>query len=194
MQRLAGTVGDGGANALQDVVLVQAILVVSSRPAKFDPRMPKYLKSYDGVCGTHTIAALRQFQDDQVFVNSAGNASQPVAGARSGLVVPDDPTWKKLCAAPPEAMRDLRAIAGSKVVYAAAPASELQVNLAALNSAEFEVVVPDEGSEPVQPHPRRLRHCHKCVSGRRAQDVPEAVRVADQRAERYACGTRREQS
>ena len=138
MQRLAGTVGDGGANALQDVVLVQAILVVSSRPAKVDSRTPKYLKSYDGVCGMHTIAALRQFQDDQVFVNSAGNASQAVAGARSGLVAPDDPTWKKLCVAPPEAMRDLRAIAGSKVVYASAPASELQVNLAALNSAEFE--------------------------------------------------------
>jgi hypothetical protein len=41
MQTLSGTVGDGGINARHDTALVQAILLLTARPAILAPKQPK---------------------------------------------------------------------------------------------------------------------------------------------------------
>ena len=79
MQLISGSVGDGGANAKSDVALVQAILVKTQRPAT--PKTPagSYLGNYDGDCGKNTKAAIRFFQDDNVFVSADGKPAKNVA-------------------------------------------------------------------------------------------------------------------
>jgi hypothetical protein len=138
MQDLSDSVGDGGKNEHHDVALVQAILVLSKRPAKLDPKTPKYLDSYDGNWGKDSPEALRQFQYDQVFVNADGTACQQVAGATDGRVNPGDSTWKKLAVAPPESSRDLRVLSGGKTVYVAAGRDQLAASLGRINSATFQ--------------------------------------------------------
>lgn len=124
MQTLTGTVGDGGANARHDCALVQAMLVLAKRPVALDSRQPRYLDAIDGDCGGNTKLALRQFQDDQVFVAPDGRTSVPVAGAKYGLVARNDPTWLKLAASVRAGFADLRALAGSKTVYIAGTAEQ----------------------------------------------------------------------
>jgi len=122
MQSLSGTVGERGANARHDTALVQAILVATRRPADLDPRQARYLDTIDGDCGERTKRALRQFQNDRVFLGSGGLTSQAVPGAVAGLVGPGDPTWTALVAAVPAEFADLRVLTGSKTVYVAATA------------------------------------------------------------------------
>jgi len=120
MQQLTGTVGEGGANARHDVALVQAMLVVTTRPSALDPKQSPYLDKIDGDCGNHTKDAIRQFQTDQVFVDPSGRVSRMVPGATPGLVREGDVTCTKLLSAVPAAFKDLRVLAKSKIVYVAA--------------------------------------------------------------------------
>src|SRR5262245_50802797 len=101
MQVLSGTVGEAGTNARHDAALVQALLVLSKRPQFLDAKRPAYLGAIDGDFGNNSKRALRQFQDDQVFVSSDGRTSIELKGAKSGLVAPGDPTWLKLVAGVP---------------------------------------------------------------------------------------------
>ena len=127
MQALSGTVGDGGANARHDAALVQAMLVQAKRPAALDPKQPKYLGAIDGDFGGNSKGALRQFQNDQVFVSADGRTSVAVAGAKEGLVVAGDPTWLKLVAAMPADFADMRVLTGSKTVYIPGTTAELSL-------------------------------------------------------------------
>jgi len=138
MQDLSNSVGDGCKNEKQDVALVQAILLLSKRPAALDTKTPKYLESYDGNWGQTSLGALRQFQYDQVFVTPDGTACQQVAGATEGRVDPGDSTWKKLAVAPPQGTRDLRVRTGGKTVYLAASGDQLAATIAHVNSATFQ--------------------------------------------------------
>ena len=124
MQNLSANVGENGANLRHDVALVQAMLVLAQRPANLDPGRAKYLAKIDGDCGNKTKAAIRQFQNDQVFVGPAGNTSQAVAGATAGTVAPGDTTWTKLVAAMVAPFAHLRVLVGSKTVYVAATGAQ----------------------------------------------------------------------
>ncbi|HKD28497.1 MAG TPA: hypothetical protein VKC66_21665 [Xanthobacteraceae bacterium] len=138
MQDLSNSVGDGCKNEKQDVALVQAILVLSKRPAALDRKSPKYLQSYDGNWGETSSNALRQFQADRVFVTPDGTACQPVAGATEGRVNKGDATWKKLAVAPPEGSRDLRVLTKGKTVHLAASGDQLAASIGRVNSLTFQ--------------------------------------------------------
>jgi peptidoglycan hydrolase-like protein with peptidoglycan-binding domain len=73
MSALSGSVGQNGENLKQDVIRVQRLL----KTAGLDPGPD------DGVCGSQTIAAIRQFQE--------GLVAHP-----DGLIDREGPTWKKL--------------------------------------------------------------------------------------------------
>jgi hypothetical protein len=138
MQTLSGTVGEAGANARHDAALVQAILVLSERPATLDPRRSHYLTDIDGDCGPATKQAIRQFQYDQVFVSARGGSSQAVAGATAGRITPGDTTWTKLVAAVPRQFIDLRVLPTSKTVYVGATAGQRDASLARVAQLTFE--------------------------------------------------------
>jgi hypothetical protein len=139
MQTLSGTVGEAGANARHDTALVQAILLLTARPANLDPKQPKYLQgTIDGGYGGVTKAAIQQFQFDNVFVDAGGNASQSVSGATAGLVTPGDATWTKMIAAVPAEFADLRVLTGSKIVYVAALPALRAMRVASANQMTFE--------------------------------------------------------
>jgi len=138
MQSLSGAVGEGAPNARHDSALVQALLVLSRRPAKLDPSRAKYLAVIDGDCGDKTKRALRQFQYDQVFVGAGGTTSSHVSGATAGRVVPGDLTWKKLVAAVPAELGDLRVLRGSKTVYVAATPADRTASANRIAGLTFE--------------------------------------------------------
>ena len=73
MQALTDTIGEGGKNKRHDAALVQAMLVLNARPAKADPKTPKYLSVIDGDFGPRSKAALRLFQQDQAGLAPAGS-------------------------------------------------------------------------------------------------------------------------
>ena len=139
MQNLTGTVGESGANARHDNALVQAMLVLTTRPLALDPLQSRYLDKIDGDCGNHTKAAIRRFQDDRVFVDPTGRSSRAVAGATPGLVRDGDVTWAKLIAALPAAFNDLRVLRGSKTVYVAAGSAALNASINHANQMTFQV-------------------------------------------------------
>jgi hypothetical protein len=120
MQKLSAQVGENAANAKHDAALVQALLVLSKRPAALDPARSAYLASIDGAFGPKSQKALRDFQLDQVFVGADGRSSAPVPGSTAGRVSAGDPTWRKLVAAAPRDMQDLRVLEGRRIVYVAA--------------------------------------------------------------------------
>jgi hypothetical protein len=138
MQGLSASVGENGKNAIHDIALVQAILVLTKRPAILAPKTPQYLQSYDGDCGRLTKQAIRDYQSDYVFVSADGQSSQNVPNATPGLISPGDATWKKLELAPQQEFQDLRILFKSKTVYVAATGSDLAASKMAVTSATFE--------------------------------------------------------
>ena len=102
MQPLTDSVGEGGKNTRHDAALVQAMLVLTARPAKADPKTPKYLTVIDGDFGPRSKAALRLFQQDQAGLPAPGSPPLALPGVAAGVVVPGDVTWKKLVAAGPD--------------------------------------------------------------------------------------------
>jgi len=93
MQPLTAAVGAKQPNASADVSIVQAMLVLTQRPAtKTTPAGP-YLASYDGAWGDASGRALSAFQNDKVFVSADGRSSTAVPNATVGVVRPGDATW-----------------------------------------------------------------------------------------------------
>ncbi|WP_425230631.1 hypothetical protein [Sphingomonas sp.] len=148
MQAIGGAVGEGAANAVGDVALVQAILVVIQRAAQppqpaspGHPAVPAraagpYLPSYSGTFGPGTAAAIRAFQTDHVFRSPTGETA-PNPRATDGAVSPGDATWAQLVAQAPAAFKDLRVLAGRRTVYLEATAAELQAKLTAAAGKTF---------------------------------------------------------
>ena len=137
MQALSGTVGDGGANAVHDAALVQAILVKNRRPARAAAQRPAYLASYDGTCGPQTIAAIRQFQSDHALLNAAGTAAAPNVNATPGRVDAGDATWTAMVANVDAGFADLRVLTGGRIAYVQATQGRVNARLAALANLTF---------------------------------------------------------
>lgn len=117
MQDLTGIVGLGGANAVHDAALVQAILFACRRPAVLDPTQSRYISTIDGDFGKGSRDALTQFQHERVFVTPDGLASTPVHNATIGQVRTGDLTWQTMQRLIDPAFRALRVLPGSKVPY-----------------------------------------------------------------------------
>lgn len=133
MQTISESVGDGGANNVSDVALLQAILV---KTPKTGPGT-SWLNVYDGDCGKNTKAAIRAFQNEHVFVSSSGTQCAPNAQATPGVVRPDDATWKKLLEKVPAPFSDMRVLPGGKTVYIAATTEQLQSRVDAVAALTF---------------------------------------------------------
>jgi len=137
MQTIEKSVGEGGINAISDVALIQAILVKTQRVATRTVPAAPYLSTYDGICGNNTKNAIRAFQYDHVFVSPDGTQSIANSNAKAGLVMPNDATWQKLLEKIPAEFADLRVLNGSKTVYVAATAAQLQNKIAVANAMTF---------------------------------------------------------
>ena len=109
MADIKDTVGEGGANAVHDVAVVQAMLRVI-RNAQNHP----YLASnYDGVYGPHTKAAITKFQTDQGLVP----ATPAPAADKLGLLAQGGAAIGKLNALLPATHTEIRIIENTKTVY-----------------------------------------------------------------------------
>ena len=115
MPDIKDSVGEGGANAVHDVALVQAMLRVVK-----DAKGQSYLGgNYDGVYGAQTKAAIGRFQGDQKLV-------PPAPGAKDGktLIAAAGPTIQKLSAMLPPPYGEMRVIEKTKTVYLASPEAD----------------------------------------------------------------------
>lgn len=137
MQTLTGSVGENGANKISDVALVQAILLKIQRAVTNTTPTVPYLTSYDGICGSKTIAAIRAFQMDHVFVTSDGGACADNPRATAGLVAPGDASWERLVEKVATGFSDMRVLVGGKTVYVAATAAQLEKKISATNVFTF---------------------------------------------------------
>ena len=137
MQAITGAVGDGAANAIHDVALIQAILVKTTRAAATGRVAAPYLASYDGVCGNGTKAAIRAFQADHVMVLNAAQQSVLNTNATDGQVKPGDATWTALLAQVPADFANLRVLTNGKTVYVEATAAQLQTKITAVAALTF---------------------------------------------------------
>ena len=116
MTNLTGTVGDNGANAKQDVALVQLML----RVTKNAKGVPYYGADYSGNYDVATKNAIAAFQKD----NNIQTADTKTAKAteKSGRLDPTSQTLAKLNAALPAKYADMRSLPGTNIVYL--PASQ----------------------------------------------------------------------
>ena len=137
MQTLSGAVGDGAANVIHDVALVQAILLKTTRAAAPTRVAAPYLTSCDGVCGAGTKAAIRAFQADHVSTVNAAQKTVLNANATDGQVKPGDATWTALLAEVASAFANMRVLTGGKTVYVEATAAQLQAKIAAVGAMTF---------------------------------------------------------
>lgn len=105
MSTILGSVGDGGANAIHDVALVQAML-----QAVDDAQGRRYFDSdYDGNFGTFTKDAIIAFQRDHGLFQSD-----------QGRVAPGSATLQRLVALLPATLGDMRILKDTRIVYLAA--------------------------------------------------------------------------
>ena len=106
MPSITSSVGEGkSANKSHDVALVQAMLRVIKKGGK------AYLGgNYDGVYGKLTKAAIDKFQTDYKLIKKAGTD-------KSGKLMPNGETIKKLNALLPATHKPMRIIPGTKTVY-----------------------------------------------------------------------------
>ena len=139
MQLISDSVGTGGANAVADIALVQAILLKTTRAAAAARPAGPYLASYDGVAGAGTSAAINAFQADHLMVTNAAKQSVLAANTTAGLVKPGDATWAKMLTEVQTDFANLRVLTGGKVVYVEATAAELQTKIAAATGLTFTV-------------------------------------------------------
>src|SRR3954467_6029988 len=109
MAKLTGTVGNGGQNAKQDVLLLQLMLHVVK-----DSKERPYLKSgHEGQTGQALVEAITSFQNDP-----AGKKPLPgVIPDKAGVVTPGGDTFMKLSALLPEALKRARTTAGVSVPF-----------------------------------------------------------------------------
>lgn len=137
MQLISGAVGNGGANNVSDVALVQAILVKIVRPAATGRAAGPYLASYDGAAGQGTTDAITAFQTDNGLLPANGAAPAANARTTAGQVAPNDATWTKLLEKVPADFADMRVLAGAKTVYLAATDAVKQARLTAAGNLTF---------------------------------------------------------
>ena len=158
MQMISKSVGAGGANEKQDATLIQVMLMKVKRFTSVGVTSNGYLSSYDGDCGNKTIAAIKAFQDDQVWNPAAPKppaapplfspmsfaaktatavAAAPVPFVKPGLIEPDDATWKALVAQTPPEFQDLRALPGGKIAYIAGTENQRQASVTAALAETF---------------------------------------------------------
>ncbi len=137
MQAILNSVGENGTNERSDSALIQAILVKTTRAAGGGLPAGPYLTLIDGDPGTNTKNAIRNFQNDHVFINEATRQSAPNPNATAGLVRPDDATWRKMLQKVDTAFSDMRVLVGGKTVYVAATENQKQAKLTAANAMTF---------------------------------------------------------
>lgn len=137
MQLINAAVGENATNATSDVALVQAILLKTIRAAAPNRPAGPYLRTYDGLPGAATTAAIKAFQADHLMVVAASRQSVLAANATLGQVKPRDATWAKLLAKVPADFTNLRVLSGGKIVYVQATAAELQSKIIAANALTF---------------------------------------------------------
>lgn len=113
MPDIKDSVGDGGANHVHDVALVQAMLTVIK-----DPKNNPYLGDYSGKPGPATTGAIKAFQTDQGLLAKPG-LGKPAASAadKEGVVAKGSATLAKMVAALPADYKEMRIIEGTSTVY-----------------------------------------------------------------------------
>jgi peptidoglycan hydrolase-like protein with peptidoglycan-binding domain len=124
MPDIKDSVGEGGANTVHDVALVQAMLRVVK-----DAKGQAYLGgNYDGVYGGQTKTAIDRFQADQKLL-------PPPPGTKDAktLIGKAGPTIQKLSAMLPPAYTDIRIIEKTKTVYIAATDAEAKAGQTTVN-------------------------------------------------------------
>jgi len=137
MQAIRNSVGDGGTNERSDSALVQAILAKTNRRATPGQPAGAYLTGIDGDVGGKTKSAIRDFQNDFVFVNEATQQSTPNPLATPGIVRSGDATWSKMLEKVDPAFADMRVLVGGKTVYVAATENQRQARITAVNGLTF---------------------------------------------------------
>ncbi|HQZ83307.1 MAG TPA: hypothetical protein PLR83_08805 [Pyrinomonadaceae bacterium] len=137
MQAIRNSVGDSGTNERSDSALVQAILAKIIRAAAPGRPAGPYLTKIDGDVGSKTNNAIRDFQNEYVFVNEATQQSVANPLATPGLVRPGDPTWAKMLEKVDAAFSDMRVLIGGKTVYVAATENQRQAKINAVNALTF---------------------------------------------------------
>jgi hypothetical protein len=123
MTIMTADVGPNGANLIQDITLVQAMLQAITRP---DGRR-YYNTNYDGRFGPMTAVAITDFQADN-----------GIAGPESDHVKQGTATWQQLLNALPPDKQDMRVMAGTAIVYLAASAALFSKGLATVSRANFQ--------------------------------------------------------
>ena len=113
MADIKDTVGEGGANAVHDVALVQAML----RVVKNAKQQPYFGADYDGVYGAPTKVAIEQFQAAQKLTPATGKDGKTLLGVGG-------PTIQKLNAVLPATHKDLWVIEQSNTVFIPALAAD----------------------------------------------------------------------
>lgn len=137
MQAIRNSVGDGGTNERSDSALVQAILAKITRAAAPGRPAGPYLTGIDGSVGNGTKNAIRDFQNENVFVNEATQQSVANPLATPGLVRPGDATWLKMLEKVDTAFKEMRVLVGGKTVYVAATENQKQAKINAVNGLTF---------------------------------------------------------
>ncbi len=139
---LPAAVGEGAANAPEDVTLLQAMLRVVKGPGG----RPYVAFRMDGELGAGTKLALAAFQRDNKIVESP--------------VKPEGATWMALRAALPVAYAGLRVLPGSRIVYFEATAAEAAKSIYEIERyGEFEAGFQKQMVEMV----RRMYEEHRIV-------------------------------
>src|SRR6267142_870050 len=113
MADIKDSVGEGGANAVHDVALVQAML----RVVKNAKQQPYFGGDYDGVYEKVTKAAIENFQADQKLIPPTGKDGKT-------LLAIGGPTIQKLNAMLPATHKDLWIVAATKTVFLVPPAAD----------------------------------------------------------------------
>ncbi len=137
MQDIQNSVGENGTNERSDGALVQAILAKITRAGDATRPAGPYLTGIDGAVGNGTKTAIRNFQNEHVFVDPATGRSIPNPGATAGLVRPGDATWNKMLEKVDPAFSDMRVLVGGKTVYVAATDDQKQAKITAANALTF---------------------------------------------------------
>jgi peptidoglycan hydrolase-like protein with peptidoglycan-binding domain len=129
LPELKGSVGDGGANAVQDVALVQAMLKIVE-----DAKAVAYFgNNYNGKYDPSTKAAITAFQTDNKLIAAANLKPDPAAKfEKSGLIDKNSQTFKTLTQALPADYKTMRIIEGTTAAYIEMPLAAYQASLQAV--------------------------------------------------------------
>jgi len=133
MPDITDSVGEGGANKVHDVALVQAMLSVIK-----DAKNNAYLADYDGKYGHVTKAAIIKFQTDQGLLKPAAkpDGGAAPAGEKEGLVAKGSDTLAKMVAAVPDDYKEMLIIENTSTVYFPGTEADCKASAAAINGTQ----------------------------------------------------------